>query len=88
MSVVEPAAGGGGPNRMFIVLALGLVGLLILATIVLLGIVFIPRIFQGGPTEPSHVLNLKRKMDFNIVRRTRGCQLKTNRKPPGISRNA
>lgn len=40
MSVVEPAAGagGGGPNRLFIVLALGLVGLLILGLVVIGGI--------------------------------------------------
>jgi hypothetical protein len=49
MSVVEPATGGGGPNRLFIVLALGLVGLLILGVVVIGGIFAIQQMAKPAP---------------------------------------
>ncbi len=44
--MAEIAPAGGGPNRLFIVIAVGLVGLLLLGLIAVGGILVIPRIFQ------------------------------------------
>ncbi len=47
MAQVEPATpGGGGPNRLFIIIALGLVGLLILGVIAAGAILVIPQMFK------------------------------------------
>ncbi|MDE3092069.1 MAG: hypothetical protein KGJ80_22065, partial [Chloroflexota bacterium] len=44
MSEIAPA--GGGSNRLFVIIAVGLVGLLVLGLIAVGGIYLIPRIFQ------------------------------------------
>ncbi len=46
MSEIAPA-GGGGPNRLFVVLALGLAGLLVLGLIAIGGVLLIPRLLGG-----------------------------------------
>ena len=47
MAQVEPATPGGtGPNRLFIIIALGLVGLLILGVIAAGAIVLLPQVFR------------------------------------------
>jgi hypothetical protein len=52
MSEVAPA--GGGPNKIFIVLALGLVGLLIIGVVVIVGILMLRA--QSGPPGPAAVV--------------------------------
>lgn len=49
MAEVAPA-GGGGPNRMFLVIALGLVGLLIIGVIAIGGIFLISQVSRPAPT--------------------------------------
>ncbi len=53
MSEIAPA-GGGGPNRLFVVLALGLAGLLVLGLIAIGGVLLIPRLL-GGAAAPTTV---------------------------------
>jgi len=53
MSVVEPAAGGSGPNRLFIVLAVGLVGLLVLGVVVIGGIFAIQQMAKPAAGVPT-----------------------------------
>lgn len=48
--MAEIAPAGGGPNRLFVVIALGLVGLLLLGLIAVGGVFLIPRIL--GTTAP------------------------------------
>jgi hypothetical protein len=48
MSELTPA--GGGPNRTFIVIAAGLVGLILLGAVAVGGIVLIPRMLQPAAT--------------------------------------
>lgn len=47
MSEIAPA-GGGGPNRLFVILALGLAALLVLGLIAIGGVLLIPKIFTAG----------------------------------------
>jgi hypothetical protein len=51
--MAEIAPAGGGPNRLFIVIAVGLVGLLLLGLIAVGGILVIPRIFQTSAPAPT-----------------------------------
>jgi hypothetical protein len=51
--MAELAPGGGGPNRAFIVIAIGLVGLLVLGLIAVGGIFIIPRLFQAAAPPPT-----------------------------------
>ena len=51
--MAEIAPAGGGPNRLFLVIALGLVGLLLLGLIAVGGILLIPRIFQTSAPAPT-----------------------------------
>ncbi len=48
--MAEIAPGGGGPNRLFVVLAVGLAGLLVLGLLAVGGVLLIPRIL--GTTAP------------------------------------
>jgi hypothetical protein len=51
--MAEIAPAGGGPNRLFLVIALGLVGLLLLGLIAVGGILLIPRILQSSAPPPT-----------------------------------
>ena len=51
--MAEIAPAGGGPNRLFVVIAVGLVGLLLLGLIAVGGILVIPRIFQTASVPPT-----------------------------------
>ena len=53
--MAEIAPAGGGPNRLFVVIALGLVGLLLLGLIAIGGVFLIPRIFGSGPAPTLRV---------------------------------
>ena len=50
--MAEIAPAGGGPNRLFIVIVLGLVGLLLLGLIAVGGVVLIPRLL-GTSAPPT-----------------------------------
>jgi hypothetical protein len=50
--MAEIAPAGGGPNRLFVVIALGLVGLLLLGLIAVGGVVLIPRLL-GTSAPPT-----------------------------------
>lgn len=50
--MAEIAPAGGGPNRLFIVIALGLVGLLLLGLIAIGGVFLIPRLL-GTSAQPT-----------------------------------
>lgn len=47
--MAEIAPAGGGPNRLFLVLAIGLAALLVLGLLAVGGVVLIPRLFGGAP---------------------------------------
>src|SRR5512137_1088015 len=51
--MAEIAPAGGGPNRLFVVIALGLVGLLLLGLIAIGGVFLIPRLLGSGPAAPT-----------------------------------
>ncbi len=51
--MAEIAPGGGGPNRLFVVLAVGLGGLLVLGLLAAGGIVLIPRLMGGSAPVPT-----------------------------------
>ncbi len=51
--MAEIAPAGGGPNRLFVVIAIGLVGLLLLGLIAIGGVFLIPRIFQTAAAPPT-----------------------------------
>lgn len=59
MAQVEPATpGGGGPNRLFVIIALGLVGLLILGVIAAGAILVIPQMFKTAAVSPTAVVKI------------------------------
>ena len=47
--MAEIAPAGGGPNRLFVVIALGLVGLLLLGLIAIGGVFLIPKLLGSNP---------------------------------------
>jgi hypothetical protein len=47
--MAEIAPGGGGPNRLFVVLAVGLAGLLVLGLVAVGGVLLIPKIINPAP---------------------------------------
>jgi len=51
--MAEIAPAGGGPNRLFVVIAIGLVGLLLLGLVAVGGILIIPRVFQTTAVSPT-----------------------------------
>jgi len=51
MAEIVPA--GGGPNRLFVVIAIGLVGLLLLGLIAVGGVLFIPRLLGTSAPPPT-----------------------------------
>ncbi len=51
--MAEIAPGGGGPNRLFVVLAVGLAGLLVLGLLAVGGVLLIPRLLGGGAPPPT-----------------------------------
>jgi hypothetical protein len=51
--MAEIAPAGGGPNRLFVVIALGLVGLLLLGLIAIGGVFLIPRLLGSNPPPPT-----------------------------------
>jgi hypothetical protein len=53
--MAEIAPAGGGPNRLFLVIALGLVGLLLLGLIAIGGVFLIPRLLGSSPAPTLRV---------------------------------
>ena len=55
MSEIAPA--GGGPNRLFLVLAIGLAGLLVIGLLAVVGLLVVPRLVSSNvaPTPTVHV---------------------------------
>ena len=53
--MAEIAPAGGGPNRLFVVIALGLVGLLLLGLIAIGGVFLIPRLTGSSPAPTLRV---------------------------------
>jgi hypothetical protein len=51
--MAEVAPGGGGPNRLFVVLAVGLAGLLVLGLLAVGGVLLIPRLLGGNAPAPT-----------------------------------
>ncbi len=54
--MAEIAPGGGGPNRLFVVLAVGLAGLLVLGLLAVGGVLLIPRILGTTAPQPAKVV--------------------------------
>ncbi len=51
--MAEIAPGGGGPNRLFVVLAVGLAGLLVLGLLAVGGVLLIPKLLGGSAPPPT-----------------------------------
>ncbi len=51
--MAEIAPGGGGPNRLFLVLAVGLAGLLVVGLIAVGGVLLIPRFLAVRKLRPK-----------------------------------
>jgi hypothetical protein len=51
--MAEVAPGGGGPNRLFVVLAVGLAGLLVLGLLAVGSVLLIPRLLGGNAPAPT-----------------------------------
>jgi hypothetical protein len=67
--MAEIAPAGGGPNRLFIVIALGLVGLLLLGLIAIGGVLLIPR-FLGTNAQPTRLVSVTTSTPVNIAQVT------------------
>ena len=67
--MAEIAPAGGGPNRLFIVIAIGLVGLLLLGLIAIGGVFLIPR-FLGANTQPTLRVSVTTPTRVNIAQVT------------------
>jgi hypothetical protein len=67
--MAEIAPAGGGPNRLFIVIALGLVGLLLLGLIAIGGVFLIPRLL-GTSAQPTLRVSVTTPTRVNIAQVT------------------